>query len=94
MLTEEILESFVEEGRYDYVGLWEIVRAVKESTGKGEERLRRVAGERGLSLNHVRLAIDFCAEFPEEVDERIAADERAASHLRQLVARRDRLLSG
>jgi hypothetical protein len=33
MDVEETLEGFVEEGRDDYVGLWEIVRAVREDFG-------------------------------------------------------------
>lgn len=30
MLAEELLEDLVEEGREDHIGLWEIVRAVRE----------------------------------------------------------------
>jgi len=38
--------------------------------------------------------VDFYVAFPEEIDERIAADERAASQLRELIERRERLMSG
>jgi hypothetical protein len=33
MLAEELLQDFAEEGREDHVGLWEIVRAVREDLG-------------------------------------------------------------
>jgi hypothetical protein len=74
--------------------VWEVVRAVQHGSGQGEQRLDNVAGERGISTAQLRLAVDFYLAFPEEIDERIAADERAASRLRELIERRDRLMSG
>jgi len=73
--------------------VWEVVRAVRGAAGKGEQRVRRVADERGLPLQMVRLAVDFYATFPAEVDARIAADEEAARHARDLIDRRERLIS-
>jgi hypothetical protein len=74
--------------------VWELVRAVKGSRGDGEQRLGQVSDELGIPLAQLARAIDFYVAFPEEIDERIAADERAASQVRELVERRDRLLSG
>lgn len=74
--------------------VWELVRAVKGSGGDGEQRLRQVADELGIPLARLALAIDFYVAFPEEIDERIAADERAVARLRELIERRDRLMSG
>jgi hypothetical protein len=37
MYAEEVLERFVEEGRDDHVGLWQIVRAVREDLKVHEE---------------------------------------------------------
>ena len=73
--------------------VWEIIRAVERAPGKGERRLRHVADELGLPAHQLRLAVDFYAAFPGDVDERIAADERAAQRLRTAVERRERLLS-
>jgi hypothetical protein len=43
MLAEELLEDFVEEGREDHVGLWEIVRAVREDLEvSNDDEVRRV----------------------------------------------------
>lgn len=74
--------------------VWELVRAVQRGAGEGEHRLRQVADELGIPLAHVNLAVDFYVAFPEEIDERIAADQRAASRLHEILQRRDRLISG
>lgn len=74
--------------------VWEVVRAVKGSGGDGKQRLRQLSDELGIPLVRLALAIDFYVAFPEEIDEWIAADERAAAEVRELIARRDRLMSG
>lgn len=74
--------------------VWEIVRAIKQTAGKSEQRIQRLARELGLPPQRVRLAVDFYTAFPDEIDERIAADERAATRVRELIERRDRLMSG
>lgn len=74
--------------------VWELVRAVKQGPGTGEQRLRSVAEELGLPLRHLRLAIEFYAVYPGEIDERIAADDQAAARLREQIDRRERLISG
>jgi hypothetical protein len=73
--------------------VWEVVRAVREAAGKGEQRIRRVADERGLTPELVRLAVDFYAAFPAEIDARVAADAEAARRVRDLIDRRERLMS-
>jgi hypothetical protein len=73
--------------------VWEVVRAVGAAPGKGDQRVRRVAEERGLPVDRVRLAVDFYAAFPDEIDERVAADDDAARRVRQLIDRREQLLS-
>jgi hypothetical protein len=73
--------------------VWEVVRAVRGMAGQGEQRVRRVAAERALTVERVRLAIDFYAVFPDEIDARIAADEVAARHAQELIERRERLMT-
>jgi hypothetical protein len=73
--------------------LWEVVRDVKRATGRGETRIRRVADRAGLTEAQVRLAVDFYANFPVEIDARIAADERASVRVRERIERREQLLS-
>ena len=74
--------------------VWELVRAVRYGEGDGEQRLERVAGELAIPVSQLRLAVDFYVAFPEEIDDRISDDKRAASLMRDLIARRDRLMSG
>lgn len=73
--------------------VWEIASAVGNASGKGERRVRRVADELGLPLQRLRLALDFYAAFPDEIDERIAANELVMRRQRHAVERRERLLS-
>jgi hypothetical protein len=71
--------------------VWEVIRDVRATPGRGQAKIRRVAADAGLSESQVRLAVDYYAAFPDEVDARLAAEERAAAQLRELVARRERL---
>jgi hypothetical protein len=74
--------------------VWELIRAIKHASGQGEERLQNVADELGIPASRLRVAVDFYVAFPEEIDERIAADTHAAAELREHIERRDRLMSG
>ncbi len=71
--------------------VWEVIRDVRATSGRGEAKIRRVAADAGLSASQVRLAVEYYAAFPDEIDARLAAEERAAVQLRELVKRRDRL---
>jgi hypothetical protein len=73
--------------------VWEVIRAVRSAPGRGERRLRVVAENSGVALDEVRLAVEFYAAFPDEIDARIAADEQTQLELREAIDRRERLLS-
>jgi hypothetical protein len=73
--------------------VWEVIRALKQTPGKDERRVKTLADDLGLSPARIRLAIDFYGAHPGEVDDRIAADDLAAEQLRERVDRRERLLS-
>ena len=73
--------------------VWEIIRALKQTPGKDERRVRTLADELGLSTTQIRLAIDFYGVNPAEVDDRIAAEDLAAEQLRERIDHRERLLS-
>ena len=73
--------------------VWEIIRALKQTPGKDERRVRTLADELALSTAQIRLAIDFYGVNPAEVDDRIAADDLAAEQLSERINRRERLLS-
>jgi hypothetical protein len=71
--------------------VWEVVRDVRATAGRGQAKIRRVAADAGLSESQVRLAVDYYAAFPDGIDARLATEERAAARLRELVTRRERL---
>jgi hypothetical protein len=73
--------------------VWEIIRSLKQTTGKDDRRVRTLADELGLSPTQIRLAVDFYGANPAEVDGRIADDELSAEQLRERIDRRERLLS-
>ena len=71
--------------------VWEVVRDVRAAPGRGQAKVRRVAADAALSESQVRLAVDYYAAFPAEIDARLDTEERAAAQLRELVSRRERL---
>ena len=73
--------------------VWEVIRALKQASGPAERRIKTLAQQLDLPAKRIRLALDFYAAFPEEIDARIAADESAATRLRDLIERRERLLA-
>lgn len=73
--------------------IWEVIRAVNEAPGKGEQRMEEVAEAVDLPLAEVRLAVDFYSSNPDAIDRRIETDEREAQRIRTLVERREHLLS-
>jgi hypothetical protein len=54
---------------------------------------QHVSEEFGLPLSLLRVALDFYATPPDEVDARITVNERAVERIRKLIERRERLLS-
>ncbi len=73
--------------------LWEIVRDLRHAPGQGMDRVEQLAAEIALTADRVRLALDFYAAQPEEIDRRITADDEAAAHARRSIDHRERLLS-
>lgn len=76
--------------------VWEIVRDLKRhgaGADSADDQIHLVAEETGLAPELIGLAADYYATFPDEIDDRIAADVRAAEELRALADRRQRMLS-
>ena len=72
--------------------VWEIVRDLKRHSVE-DDPVRLVSEETGLAPELIGLAADYYALFPDEIDDRIEADAKAAEELRALAERRQRLLS-
>src|SRR5438552_227241 len=71
--------------------IWEVVRDLRHAPGRGMKRVEHLAQEIGLTVERVQLATDFYAEYPDEVDALIEADERAAKRVRRLIKQREHL---
>lgn len=73
--------------------VWEVARDLRHAPGRGERRVAAVAVELGLSADRVRLAADFASAYPGEINRLIELDEHAAERVKDLLSRRDQLLS-
>jgi hypothetical protein len=58
-------------------GVWEIVSSLRRARGSETRRVDAVAGEFGIHERKVVLALNYAAAHREEIDERVAANEKA-----------------
>jgi hypothetical protein len=58
--------------------VWEVVAALSRSTARGEAAVTATAAEMNLSIAQVKTALDYYGSYPDEIDEQIAENERAA----------------
>ncbi|HET6950526.1 MAG TPA: hypothetical protein VFI47_09130 [Acidimicrobiales bacterium] len=73
--------------------VWQVVGAVRHAPGRGEAKVAGAAEQMDLPARLVRLAIDFAAAHPQEIEQAIAANDAAAAHARDLAAERARLMA-
>lgn len=74
--------------------VWEIVLLLRGLRGAVERRVARSAEQLGLTVGEVRAASRYYAEFPDEIDGEIAANEEAADRELAVWEAERRLLSG
>jgi len=74
--------------------VWEVVALLRGLRGNVEKRVARAAEQLGLTVGQVRAASRYYAEFPDEIDGEVAANDATAD--RELAAweAERRLLSG
>lgn len=73
--------------------IWEIVRDLQHAPGRGMKRIDHVAAQSNVPARQVRLAADFYAANPEEIDRSLEMDERVAERTRRIIDQREQLLS-
>jgi hypothetical protein len=73
--------------------VWEVVAALRRSTARGEAAVTATAGEMGLSVAQVKTALDYYGSYPDEIDEQIAENERAADEAHAAWQAQQRLLA-
>lgn len=73
--------------------VWEVIASLRETSGDESERITVVAEEFGLHERQVVTALNYAAEHPDEIDGRIAANERALEAAERAAEERQRLLA-
>jgi hypothetical protein len=72
--------------------VWEVIVAARSAPERGEELLGALAERTGASIERIRIAVRYYAEYPTEVDEFIGMVETEAKALEQTLEREQRLL--
>ena len=73
--------------------VWEIVARLRDLEGSEEERIATLASETDLHPRQIRTALEFAARHPEEIEHRIARNERAIAESRDAAEQRRALLA-
>ena len=72
--------------------MWELVSFVQRSATDGEDKVAHAAEWFRLPATHVEAALAYYAAFPEEIDDRISANDQAAIEAESIAAGRRQLL--
>jgi hypothetical protein len=72
--------------------VWEIVAALRSTSGPEQHRVATVADQLGIHPRQVSIALGYAAEHPDEIEQRIDANHRALAHVEQMHQARQRLL--
>lgn len=72
--------------------VWEVVSALQLVSGTEEQRVQAVADQLGLHPRQVTIALAYAAEHQDEIEQRIAANERALEEAERAHTARAELL--
>jgi hypothetical protein len=73
--------------------VWEVVSALRYTTGSDEQRVAALAEQFGLHPRHIRIAIDFAAVHRKDIEAQVAANDVAADQARRLAEQRAGLMA-
>lgn len=73
--------------------VWEVVARLQELDGSEEQRISVLAAESDLHPRLIRLALDYAAEHPGEVRERIDRNRAMAERSHEMARQRQALLA-
>jgi hypothetical protein len=73
--------------------VWEIVSRLQELDGSEEQRIATLCAESDLHPRLVRIALDYAADHPDAVRERIERNRTLAEHSRRTAEQREALLA-
>jgi len=72
--------------------VWEVIAAARSAPERGEELVRALAKRIGVAVDKIRTAVRYYAEYPQEIDRFIAANEKEAERLERALEHERRLL--
>ena len=73
--------------------VWEVVARLQELEGTEEQRISLLVAESDLHPRLVRIALDYAAEHPDQVLERIGRNRAMAEQSRRMAQQREALLA-
>jgi len=73
--------------------VWEVVARLQELDGSEEQRISLLSAESDLHPRLIRIALDYAAEHPGEVRERIERNQAMAERSRTMAQQREALLA-
>jgi hypothetical protein len=73
--------------------VWEVVARLQELDGSEEQRISQLAAESELRPRIIRIALDYAADHPEAVQERIDRNKAMAEQSRRMARQREALLA-
>jgi hypothetical protein len=73
--------------------VWEVVARLQELEGSEEQRISLLAAESDLHPRLIRIALDYAAEHPDEIRERIGRNRDMIERSRRMAGQREALLA-
>ncbi|MGH8824490.1 MAG: hypothetical protein ACRDVN_08440 [Jiangellaceae bacterium] len=73
--------------------VWEIISRLQELDGSEEQRIATLSAESDLHPRLVRIALDYAADHPDEIRERIERNRTVAERNRHAAEQREALLA-
>ena len=73
--------------------VWEIIARLQELDGTAEQRITWLAEESDLHPRLIRIALDYAAEHPQEISERIGRNQAMAERSHKTAQQRQALLA-
>ncbi len=73
--------------------VWEVAATLRGVSGSEAARVAGLAEQFGLHGRQIVMALNYAADHRDEIETRIAANDRALERAEQLAAERDRLLA-
>jgi len=72
--------------------VWEVIAAARSAPERGEKLVHALAQRIGVPVEKIRVAVSYYGEYPDEVDQFIAANEQEAEQLERALENERRLL--